>query len=131
MGTIYLSAKLTGSPVAAWDVLERYTRSENHIFSVAVGERADGEYRVVTTADGGEVWERNVSVDPEHMRASYTIPGVPGAEHHHASMQIVDGGDGTYTLVWVTDMLPHQLAEAMAPMYDGLFADLVHAVQQG
>jgi hypothetical protein len=131
MGTIYHSRQLGLPAQDAWKFVEAYTRSERHIFSNCIAERQEGDYRVVTTADGQEIWELNVAVDNDHMRASYTIAGVQGAEHHHASMQVFDDGDGRCTLVWITDFRPHALADALRPVYDTLFDDLVAAVTVG
>lgn len=127
MGTIYRSAQLAVTADAAWDFLDRYTRAEVHVFSMCVSERQEGEFRVVTLADGQEVWERNVTVDPVRRRAAYTIPGHRGAEHHHAEMRIDVDQEGRVVLVWVTDYLPHRLAEERAASYDDLFAELVAA----
>jgi hypothetical protein len=128
MGSIYRSGDLTVSASVAWDFVDRYTRSEVHAFTNCVSERQVDDFRVVVTADGMEIWERNVTVDPEHMRAVYAIPGLMGAEHHQAEMRVVDEGGGRAGLVWTTDFLPHELAEQLAPIYDELFADLVAAV---
>ncbi|MGD9796448.1 MAG: SRPBCC family protein [Acidimicrobiia bacterium] len=128
MGTIYCKAHIDVPAAKAWDFLDRYTRSENHIFSNCVSERQDGEYRVVTTVDGMEIWELNVSVDAENMRASYTIPGLLGAEHHHASMQVLDDGTDGCMLVWITDFRPHDWAEEIRPFYDVMFAEMIAAI---
>lgn len=128
MGSIHFEARLDVPADVAWDFLERYTRSEVHVFSSCVAERREGEYRVVTLANGQEVWERNVTVDPAHRRASYTISELNGAAHHHAEMRVdVRSGDEV-TLVWVTDYLPHQIADQSAAVYAVLFEELVAAV---
>ena len=131
MGCIYKSAPVSVTADQAWSVIERYTRSAVHVFAMSAGEHQEGDYRVVTMQDGSEVRELNVSIDPELRRSAYTIPGVPGAEHHHAVMQIVEGVDGTVTLTWVTDIRPDDIAAKMAPMYDGLFDELKAAVESG
>jgi len=129
MATIYRSATLSVSPDAAWDVLDRYTRSELHIFKNCASERQVDDYRVVVTLDGLELWERNITVDPERRRAVYTVPGIPGTEHHQAEMRIDVDPDGRAVLVWTTDLLPQDLAHGMSDMYDVLFVDLVAAVE--
>lgn len=128
LSSIYRSADLDVSADAAWDFIERYTRSEVHVFSLCVAERQEAEYRVVTLADGREVWERNVTVDPAHRRATYTVPGLNGAEHHQAEMRVEVGQHGKARLIWVTDYLPHEIAEERVTSYDTLFAELVTAV---
>ncbi|MGX9889353.1 SRPBCC family protein [Streptomyces sp. NPDC002276] len=128
MSSIYRSADLDVSADTAWDFIERYTRSEVHVFSLCRAERQEGEYRVVTLADGREIWERNVSVDPVHRRAAYTVRGLNGAEHHQAEMRVEVDHRERARLIWVTDYLPHEIAEQRAASYDTLFAELVAAV---
>ncbi|MCD4533045.1 hypothetical protein LRP67_02990 [Nocardioides sp. cx-169] len=128
MASIHHRAPLEVSADTAWDFLECYARASVHVFSSCVGERLVDDFRVVTLGDGTEIWERNVTVDPVHRRASYTTPGLHDAEHHHAEMRIEEGADGVAHLVWVTDYLPHSLAEDRAPVYEGLFGDLLAAV---
>lgn len=128
MASIYHAVQLDVSADAAWDFLDRYTRSEVHVFSVCVAERSEGECRVVTLADGQEIWERNVTVDPAHRRASYTVLGLDGVEHHQAEMRIELDRDGSVTLIWVTDFLPHEIAGQYAENYAALFDELVAAV---
>lgn len=127
MSSIHLTAELAVPADVAWDFIDRYTRAEVHVFSACVAERAEGEFRVVTLADGQEIWERNVTVDPVRRRAAYTVPGHRGAEHHHAEMRIDVDQEGRVILVWTTDYLPHHLADEAAASYDGLFAELVAA----
>ena len=131
MASIYRSAHLGVPASVAWGVVDRYSRAEVHVFSRCTSERMEGEHRVVTTVDGLELWERNITVDPERRRAVYTVPDIPGAEHHQAEMRVDDNGDGTSTLVWSTDILPHELADALGDAYDEMFAELVAAVQRG
>lgn len=128
MGSIYYAEKLDVPADVAWDYLDRFTRAEVLPFSSSVSGRREGEYRVITMPGGQEIRERNVTVNPVRRRTSYTIQGRGGAEHHHAEMRVDVGADDTVTLVWVTDYLPHELAEQRAAGYAVLFAELVTAV---
>ena len=62
------------------------------------------------------------------MRAVCAIPGFPGAEHHQAEMRVLTDGEGSATLVWTTDLLPHALAEHLSEAYEVMFNELVAAV---
>jgi len=127
MGSIYYAAQLDVPADVAWDYLDRFTRAQVLPFSSAAAGRREGECRVVTMPGGYEIRERIVTVDPVRRRTSYTIEGL-GAEHHHAEMRVDVGTDDAVTLVWVTDYLPHELAEQRAPGYAALFDELVAAV---
>ena len=129
MATIYRSAPIDLPAATVWNFLDRYTRSEVHIFRNCTSERRVDDYRVVVTTDGQEIWERNVTVDTPHMRAVYTIPHLHGAEHHQAEMSVRDGGEGHCTLLWITDLVPHDLADQLGPVYDELFVDMISAVR--
>lgn len=128
MSAIYHEAVVDVPAPVAWDFLSRYARAEVHVFSSCVAERLEGDYRVVTLADGTEVPERNVTVDAALMRAVYTVPGLLGAEHHQAEMRVIDGGDGTALLSWTTDVAPDAIADHLREAYGVLFAELVGAV---
>lgn len=128
LATIYHSARLDVPAATAWDFVERYTRSEVHVFSVCVGEHQDGDTRVVVLGDGSEVRERNVTVDPGRMRAVYTVPGLPGVEHHQAEMRVVRGAAGIAHLEWCTDVLPDEYADQLRDAYGPMFEELVSAV---
>jgi len=129
MASIYKSAELSISAKDAWNFIDKYTRSEVHVFSNSQRERREGDYRVVTDLEGKEFWELNVRVDPEHMRAAYTVPGLFGATFHAASMQIVDTGGPVCTLIWITDVLPDSFATELDKFYVDLFDELVSAVE--
>ncbi|MDT3446452.1 MULTISPECIES: SRPBCC family protein [unclassified Pseudofrankia] len=129
MGSIYFEKVLEIPAEEAWDFVERYSRSEVHVFSACVAERREGEFRVVTVPGGAEVWERNLTVDPVRRRASYTVPALTGAEYHHAEMRVEPVGAESSRLVWVTDYLPHVLAEERTAPYEVMFEELVTAVR--
>ncbi len=71
--------------------------------------RLEGDSRVVTFANGVVVRELIVDLDDELRRFSYAAVG-GRATHHNASMQVFAEGEGRARLVWVTDVLPHELA---------------------
>ena len=128
MAGLYYRAPLSVTADVAWDFLECYSRAEVHVFSSCIAERRVDDYRVVTITDGSDVWEQNITVDPERRRAVYRVPGLAGAEHHQAEMRIETNGTGAPHLVWVTDVLPHHLADLLRDTYDTLFAELQVAV---
>jgi hypothetical protein len=128
LATVYLSGPLKVPADVAWDFIDRYTRAEVHIFSVCAGEHQDDDTRVVVLHDGSEVRERNVTVDDIRRRAVYTVPGLPGVEHHQAEMRVVEDPDGTVILEWSTDVLPDPYADALWEVYPSMFEEMVAAV---
>lgn len=58
----------------------------------------------------------------------YTVPGLPGAEHHQAEMRVLEDPNGTVTLEWTTDVLPDSYADLLGRAYQSMFEELVAAV---
>ena len=77
--------------------------------------RLEGDTRTLTFANGAEVRELIVAVDDETRRLAYAVVGGRMAlAHHHASLQVIGEGAGRSRLVWITDVLPHDLAAEVA-----------------
>ena len=130
MPIIFKSANLKVSAAAAWEVVERYMRNDVHVFSTAERQRMEGPWRIVTSA-GVEYRELNLTIDPEHMFASYTVPNVFDSTFHHASMRVFDAGDGGCRFEWITDVDSDTYQVDHADLYDVLWADLVKVVETG
>jgi hypothetical protein len=129
MASLHFSGPLSVPAEVAWDFIDRYTRAEVHVFSMCTDEWLEDDVRVVSLTDGTIVRERNVTIDPQRMRASYAIPGVYGAEHHHAEMRVNRAPGGAVELEWLTDYLPHGLIDGLYPTYERCFRELVEAIE--
>jgi carbon monoxide dehydrogenase subunit G len=79
--------------------------------------RLEGESRVVTFANGMVVRELIVDLDDGLRRFSYAAVG-GRATHHNASMQVFAEGEGRTRLVWVTDVLPHEVAAPVGALVE-------------
>jgi hypothetical protein len=73
--------------------------------------------RVVTFVNGLVVRELLVDIDDAQRRVAYAVVG-GATSHHHASMQVLDGGPGRSTLVWITDLLPDEAADSFRVMIE-------------
>src|SRR5216684_1423374 len=76
---------------------------------VVVDVRLDGDTRVVTFANGLVAREPLVDLDDEARRLAYAAVG-GRATHYNASMQVFAAEEGRSRLVWIIDLLPHELA---------------------
>ena len=79
--------------------------------------RLEGNARVVTFANGLTVRELIVDVDDEARRLAYSARSAE-LEHHHASFQVFDAGNGRCRLVWRADVLPHEAAKLVGAMME-------------
>ncbi len=82
-----------------------------------VDARLEGDSRVVTFGNGAVVRELIVDVDEEARRLAYAA--VEGrTTHHNASMQVFAEGSDRSRLVWITDMLPNDLATSISKLVE-------------
>lgn len=123
MASVYREAAIAAPPAMVWDALADFGAVHERLaagFVVACEPDPSGGARTVTFANGAVAREVLVGSDPEHRRLAYSVVEGPlGAEHHNASAQVLDGPDGTSRFVWVTDVLPDELAEPVGRMMDG------------
>lgn len=95
---------------AVWDAVRDVGEVHRRLAPGFVTHAArEGNERVVTFASGLTVRERIVDIDDAARRFSYALVGAQ-AQHHNASMQVLDEGDGRSRIVWITDILPDEMA---------------------
>lgn len=75
-----------------------------------VDTKLDGDARIVTFASGLVLHELIVDIDDKARRFVWAAVGGP-IKHHNGSMQVFAEGEGRSRLVWIADILPHDMAE--------------------
>ena len=126
MASIRKEIRVGADPASAWEAVRDFAHVHER---VAVGfvtdTRLEGDERVVTFATGVEARERLVDVDEDRRRLVYSVVQSPlGLSHHQASVEVIDGSDGRARLVWISDVLPDQLA----PTIDGMMTEGAAAI---
>jgi hypothetical protein len=76
---------------------------------VLIDARLESDARIVTFANGMVVRELIVDIDDEARRFVWAAVGEP-LTHHNASMQVLDDGDRSSRIIWITDILPNGIA---------------------
>jgi len=79
--------------------------------------RLDGDARIVTFANGLGARELIVDVDDAARRLVWAVVG-GRPTHHNGSLQIFAESDGRSRIVWIADLLPHDLAPAIDGMME-------------
>ena len=79
--------------------------------------RLDGDARVVTFANGMVARELIVDVDDASRRVAWAAVG-GRLTHHNASAQVIATEGGTSRVVWIADLLPNEMAPAIAGMIE-------------
>ena len=109
---------IVAAPVdVVWDAVRDVGAVHQRLVpGVLLDARMDGDARVVSFANGLVARELIVTIDDEHRRFVYASVG-GRAKHHNASIQVLPHGKGA-RLVWITDLLPNEMAEPIQALVD-------------
>jgi len=79
--------------------------------------KVEGESRIVTFSNGMVVRELIVDVNDEQRRVVWSAVG--GAlTHHNGSAQVFPEDGGKSRVVWIADLLPHEMAGPISSLMD-------------
>jgi Polyketide cyclase / dehydrase and lipid transport len=103
-------------PERAWDAVRDFGALHTRLAPGFVTDtRLEGDARIVTFAVGTTVREVLIDSDDDSRRLVWSIVDGP-YEHHNGVAQVFTEPDGRTRFVWVTDLLPNELAERTAEM---------------
>jgi carbon monoxide dehydrogenase subunit G len=110
MASMRKETRIDARPEDVWDALRDWGALHTRLVpGFVVDTRLDGGDRIVTFFNGNTVREVLVDLDDEARRLVWSIVGGPYA-HHNGSAQVLAEGDGRTRFVWITDLLPNELA---------------------
>lgn len=129
MASIRREIRVGADPAAAWDAVRDFAHVHERVAAGFVtATRLDGDARVVTFVSGAVARERLVDVDDHRRRLVYSVVDSPlGLTHHQASVEVHAGRDGGSRLLWISDVLPDQVAPTK-PSIDGMMAQGARAI---
>ena len=131
MASIRKEIALAVRAEAVWDALRDVGAVHRRLAAGFVTDtRLDGDARIVTFANGLVARELIVDVDDKARRVAYAVVG-GRLSHHHATMQVVADGDGRCRLVWVADLMPHDMAGAIGGMMEQGAAAMKRTLERG
>ena len=118
MATIRKDIPLKAPAERVWDVIRDVGAIHTRLApGFVVDTRIEEGARVVTFANGLVARELIVTIDDEAKRLVYSVVG-GAATHHNASFQVIPTADGQTSLVWITDILPDNVATPLGAMVD-------------
>jgi polyketide cyclase/dehydrase/lipid transport protein len=123
MASIRREVVLAAPASVVWDALRDVGAIHTRLapgFVVATELEPDGGARVVTFGNGMTARELIVDIDDGARRLAWSVVG-GRMTHHNASAQVFDDAGAT-RFVWIADLLPHELAPAIAGMIDQAIA---------
>ena len=119
MASVHREIVIEADPQRVWSAVRAVGKEHRLFAGVVVGSYRDGDHRVVTFASGAVVRELIVTVDDDRRRLVYTVVESPfDAVHHQASLQVTPAGDGRARCVWITDVVPDELAPPIGAVMD-------------
>lgn len=118
MASIRRDIPIDNTPDEAWAAV-RDVGAVHHRLApgFVINTVIDGGARLATFANSKTVRELIVAVDEGERRVAYAPVGGMAA-HHHSSMQVRPDGAGGSILVWITGVLPHEVAAPIGAMVE-------------
>jgi carbon monoxide dehydrogenase subunit G len=117
MASVIKDMEISVPAEAAWAMLREVGAADKAFPGVLTGCRLDGNVRVVDFANGMQAKERIIDLDEANRRYAYSV--IEGLfSHHHASMQIMDAGEGKSRFLWISDFLPNDVEPLVSGLVD-------------
>ena len=117
MASIHREICIDARPETAWAALRDVGALHARLVpGFVVDTTLEGGARIVTFGNGMVVRELIVDVDDAARRVAWSAVG-GSMTHHNASAQVLPDGGGC-RFVWIADLLPHDVAPAIAATTD-------------
>jgi len=130
MASIRREVTIDAPAATAWDALADIGALHTRLVPGFVTDcrlEGEGEARIVTFANGMVVRELMIDVNPQERRVAWSAVG-GRLTHHNASAQVVAQGERQCRIVWIADLLPHEMAPAIAAMIEQGLAAMKRAL---
>ena len=117
MATLHREIHIEARPEAIWDAARDVGALHTRLVpGFVVDTQLEGNARIVTFGNGMVVRELIISVDDQRRRLAWTAIG-GRTTHYNAVLEVLADRSGT-RVVWVTDLLPDEMAEPVATMQE-------------
>jgi hypothetical protein len=110
MASIHKDIAIDAPAHKVWDAVRDFGAVHTRLApGFVIDAKLDGESRIVTFANGLVARELLVDCDDERRRLVYAVIS-ERVKQHSASVQVVADGEARCRLVWIVDVLPHEIA---------------------
>ena len=110
MASIHRDIPIDAHPDDVWAAVRDFGNPHTRLVPGFVRDaQLDGEARIVTFANGTTARELLVDCDEARRRLVYAVIS-ERIKQHSASVQIIPDGEARTRLVWIVDVLPHEIA---------------------
>ena len=118
MASLHKEITIERSKQSVWDAIRDVGAIQKRLVpGFVVNCRLEGDWRIVTFANGMVVRELIVAIDDQTCRHAWSARGEP-LTHHNASIQVFSAGHDKCRVVWIADLMPNEAAEAVGEMID-------------
>jgi hypothetical protein len=125
MASLYRDIPINASPDSVWAVVRDFGAVQKLAPGFVIEARLDGDARIVTFANGNVAREMLVDCDAARRRLVYAISN-ERVQHYNASVEVIADGAANSRLIWIVDVLPHEIA----PYIGGQMDQAAVAMQQ-
>jgi Polyketide cyclase / dehydrase and lipid transport len=116
MATIHQEIAIERSKESVWGAIRDVGAIHKRLVPGFVADcKLEGDWRVVTFANGMVVRELIVAVDDQTCRHAWSARGEP-LIHHNASVQVFSESRHRCRVVWIADIMPNEVAQAIGGM---------------
>ena len=130
MASIRREIETRAAPAAVWDAIRDVGALHTRLVPGFVTDtKLEPGARIVTFANGMTAKELIVDLDDAARRLVWSAVG-GRLSHHNASVQVLASDTGS-RIVWIADLLPDELAPAIAAMIDQGMAAMKSAMDKG
>ncbi len=113
MASIHKDILIDADPAEVWDALRDFGALHTRLVPGFVTDtKLDGDARIVTFANGAVAREVLVDCNDAKRRLVYAVRS-ERVTQHSASAQVFADEGGRSRLVWIVDVLPHEVAPYM------------------
>jgi carbon monoxide dehydrogenase subunit G len=131
MATIHEEVEVKRSKESVWDAIRDVGAIHRRLVpGFVVDCKLEGDWRIVTFANGMVVRELIVDVDDKTCRHSWSARGQP-LTHHNASVQVFSEGHNKCRVVWIADLMPNEVAEAIGEMIHQALQTMKQTLESG
>lgn len=120
MASIRTEILINARPEDVWEAIRDFGAVHRRLVpGFVVDAQLEGDARVVTFFNGAVAREVLVDLDDEHRRLVWTVVESPlGYRHHNASAQVFADGEHRTRFVWITDVLPNEVADRVRQLME-------------
>jgi carbon monoxide dehydrogenase subunit G len=109
---------IAARPEEVWDAVRDVGALHTRLVpGFVVDTKLEADARIVTFANGMTIREPIVAIDEEQRRLVWSATGGQ-LTHYNGAAQVMANGDGSTTVVWTADFLPHDAAPFIGGMME-------------